>query len=109
MDEWIRECGARDMGEIEELDDGVYQLHYDFLDHNIGVVVGGESVFLVDTRASHRQARELRKDIGRITTLPVEWVVNSHWHWDHTWGELGVQGRRDLGARRVPETSGGPW
>ena len=74
------------MGEIEELDDGVYQLHYDFLDHNIGVVVGGESVLLIDTRASHRQARELKKDVGRITTLPVEWVVNSHFHWDHTWG-----------------------
>ena len=74
------------MAEIEELDDGVYKLHYDFLDHNIGVVVGGESVLVVDTRATHRQARELRKDIGRITKLPVEWAVNSHWHWDHTWG-----------------------
>ena len=74
------------MGEIEELDDGVYQLHYDFLDHNIGVVVGGESVLLVDTRATHRQARELKRDIGRITKLPVEWAVNSHWHWDHSWG-----------------------
>lgn len=74
------------MGEIEELDDDVYQIHYDFLDHNIGVVVGGESVLLIDTRASHRQARELKQDVGRITTLPVEWVVNSHFHWDHTWG-----------------------
>ena len=74
------------MGVIDELDDGVYQLHYDFFDFNVGVVVGGESVLLVDTRASHRQAREVKEDIGRITTLPVEWVVNSHWHWDHTWG-----------------------
>ena len=74
------------MGEIDELDDGVYQIHYDFFDFNVGVVVGGESVLLIDTRATHRQAREVKEDIGRITTLPVEWVVNSHWHWDHTWG-----------------------
>lgn len=74
------------MGEIEEFDDGVYGLHYEFFDLNVGVVVGGESVLVVDTRASHRQAREIRDDVGRITALPVEWVVNTHYHWDHTWG-----------------------
>ena len=37
-------------------------------------------------RASHDQARELIKDLTVLTDLPVRWVVNTHYHWDHCWG-----------------------
>jgi glyoxylase-like metal-dependent hydrolase (beta-lactamase superfamily II) len=28
----------------------------------------------------------LRTEIAGLTKLPVRWVVNTHWHWDHTFG-----------------------
>jgi len=71
---------------FDELADGVYRRHYGFLALNVGVVVGDDAVLVVDTRASHREADELIAELRRLTSLPVRWVVNTHWHWDHTFG-----------------------
>jgi len=65
---------------------GVFSKRYPSLDLNIGVVLCGDGALVVDTRAHHRQARELLDDLGRITPHPVRWVVNTHHHWDHTFG-----------------------
>ena len=74
------------MSAFQELGDGVFRRRYESLDLNIGVILGEEAVLLVDTRASHRQADELREELETLTSLPVGWVVNTHFHWDHTWG-----------------------
>ena len=74
------------MSVFDELGDGVYRRRYESLDLNIGVVIGTSAVLLVDSRASHRQADELRQELQTLTSLPVGWVVNTHFHWDHTWG-----------------------
>ncbi len=71
---------------FDELADGVYRRRYGFLDLNVGVVVGDDGVLVVDTRASHLEADELIAELGALTSLPVRWVVNTHWHWDHTFG-----------------------
>jgi glyoxylase-like metal-dependent hydrolase (beta-lactamase superfamily II) len=74
------------MSVFDELGDGVYRRRYESLDLNIGVVIGAEAILLVDSRASHRQADQLRDELRTLTDLPVGWVVNTHFHWDHTWG-----------------------
>ena len=74
------------MSVFQELGDGVLRRRYEFLDLNIGVVIGEEAVLLVDSRASHRQADRLRDELVTLTDLPVGWVINTHFHWDHTWG-----------------------
>lgn len=71
---------------FDELGEGVFRRRYESLDLNIGVVIGSDGVLLVDSRASQRQAVELSEELPRITDLPVRWVVNTHWHWDHTFG-----------------------
>lgn len=71
---------------FEELGDGVFRRRYESLDLNIGVVIGAEALLLVDSRASHPQADQLRDELSRLTSLPIGWVVNTHFHWDHTWG-----------------------
>lgn len=71
---------------FDEVGDGVFRRRYESLDLNVGVVIGEDGVMLVDTRASHRQAKELAEELPSITDLPVRWVVNTHWHWDHTFG-----------------------
>ena len=55
-------------------------------DQNIGVVLGRDGMVVIDTRASHRLADELRAEIRELSQLPIAAVVNTHHHWDHTFG-----------------------
>ncbi|MGH8871614.1 MAG: MBL fold metallo-hydrolase [Acidimicrobiia bacterium] len=71
---------------FDELANGVFRRRYESLDLNIGVVVGDQGVIVVDTRASHVEADELRDELRALTPLPVRWVIDTHWHWDHTFG-----------------------
>ena len=74
------------MSVFDEIGDGVFRRRYESLDLNIGVVIGAEAVLLVDSRANHRQADQLSDELRTLTELPIGWVVNTHFHWDHTWG-----------------------
>lgn len=71
---------------FEELANGVFRRRYESLDLNVGVVLGEQGILVIDTRASHVEADELREELRTLTTLPVRWVVDTHWHWDHTFG-----------------------
>lgn len=69
-----------------EIGDRVFTRHFDFLDQQIGVVLGGDDVLVVDTRASPAHARVIVDELRELTPNPVSIVVDSHWHWDHTFG-----------------------
>ncbi|MGD9702401.1 MAG: MBL fold metallo-hydrolase [Acidimicrobiia bacterium] len=69
----------------DEVGDGCFRRRYQSFDLNIGVVRGSDALLVVDTRADLRQADELLDDL-RTFGRPVRWVVNSHWHFDHTFG-----------------------
>jgi glyoxylase-like metal-dependent hydrolase (beta-lactamase superfamily II) len=71
---------------FDQLADGVYRRRYESLDLNVGVVLGEQGVLIIDTRASHVEADELRDELLTLSSLPVRWVVDTHWHWDHTFG-----------------------
>lgn len=88
---------------FDELGDGVFRRRYQSLDLNVGVVVGEDGVLIVDTRASHAQADQLKKELEALTTLPVRWVVNTHWHWDHTFGNSRFTGAEIWGHERCRE------
>ena len=82
---------------FDELGDGVFRRRYESLDLNIGVVIGGDGVLVIDTRASHGQARQLIDELTALTPLAVRWVINTHWHWDHTFGNAMFPDARVLG------------
>lgn len=71
---------------FEEIGDGVFRRRYAALDQNIGLVVGGDGALILDTRSLPKHAHELAADVAAVTSQPVRWVVNSHWHWDHVLG-----------------------
>jgi glyoxylase-like metal-dependent hydrolase (beta-lactamase superfamily II) len=58
---------------------------YEALDQTIGVVGGASGLVLIDTRASHRLADELRDELQALPGAVVA-VVNTHGHWDHVFG-----------------------
>ncbi len=74
-----------DVSAWQEVADRVFVRRYDFLDQSIGAVVGAGGAVVVDTRATHRQADELLADFRSLTRAPIS-VVNTHHHWDHTFG-----------------------
>ena len=53
---------------------------------NAGFVVGSDAVLVVDTFATTAAAEELAATIHRLTPLPIRWVVNTHYHYDHLGG-----------------------
>lgn len=87
----------------DELDDRVFCRRYPALVLNVGVVVGEESVLVVDSRANHVEADELRRELRMLTDLPVRWVVNTHFHWDHAWGNARFPEAVLIGHRRCRE------
>jgi glyoxylase-like metal-dependent hydrolase (beta-lactamase superfamily II) len=74
------------MSAWEELGDRTWVRRYPEYDVNVGLVVGSEGALVVDTRADLEQGQQLLADIREVTELPVRWVVNTHAHFDHVFG-----------------------
>ena len=53
---------------------------------NGGFVIGDHGVAVIDSFASATAARELLVEIRRRTTLPIKYVINTHYHGDHVGG-----------------------
>ena len=86
-----------------EVGDRVFTCHFDFLDQQIGVVLGGHDVLLVDTRASPAHAREIVDELRTLTPHPVSIVVDTHWHWDHSFGNSAFRPASIWGHVRAAE------
>ena len=53
---------------------------------NSGVIVGPDAVLVIDATYFPSRARADIALIRTITGKPVRWLVNTHWHGDHTHG-----------------------
>ena len=76
---------------------------------NSAVVVNGDDVLIVDSHISPESARVMLKEIKTITDKPVRFLVNTHFHFDHTNGNQvfgpPVVARSRTGSRRTAESS----
>lgn len=80
---------------MTEVAEGVYVhagKHGDFDEHyegdmaNIGFVVGTDSVAVIDTGGSYKVGSALRETVKSVTDLPIRYVINTHIHPDHIFG-----------------------
>jgi cyclase len=53
---------------------------------NAGFVVGEDAVAVIDTFVDVAPAQQLMAEIRKVTNLPVRFVINTHYHLDHTGG-----------------------
>lgn len=83
---------------------------------NMGLSVGEDAVFLVDDQYAP-MAPKIKAAIAALTNKPVQFVLNTHFHFDHTGGNeaLGKEGalivahdnvRRRLSAEQVISFAG---
>ncbi len=87
-------AAASGAGEIEEKDiplkvtevaPGLY-FQYHHQESNSAFLVTNDGVLVIDTRQHPKRAEELVTTIRKITDKPIRWVVNTHAHGDHYFG-----------------------
>lgn len=80
---------------IERLGNGIYVHHGAHLDIdtgyqgdicNISFIIGSKGVAVIDTGGSLKVGNELRDAIRKETPLPILYVINTHVHPDHIFG-----------------------
>lgn len=87
---------------VTEVADGTFVLNYRYLNQNIGLIVGRDAAAVIDTRSSGGQAREILDDVGRLTKLPVQVVIDTHGHSDHAFGNVIFRPAAIWGQARCP-------
>src|SRR5436309_12026224 len=59
-------------------------------------IIGDRDVLVVDTGTTPAAARAFIEDLKALTTKPVRYVVNTHFHYDHTDGNQVYAGKADI-------------
>ena len=84
---------------FEKIADGVYYATATgsmVTGSNNVAIIGDRDVLVVDTGTTPAAARAFIQDLKRLTPKPVRFVVNTHFHYDHTDGNQAYAGKADI-------------
>ncbi|WP_426733915.1 MBL fold metallo-hydrolase [Glutamicibacter sp. 2E12] len=91
-------------GPWKHVAEGVFQRRYEPLDITVGAVLGGQGVAIIDTRNNAPEAQEILDEATTQFGLPIVAVINTHAHYDHTFGNqlFAQRGIPIYGHHRIP-------
>lgn len=69
---------------------------------NAGIIIGRDGIVVIDTLVSSKEAKRFIKDIRAISKKPIKYVINTHYHLDHTFGNADF---KRLGAVIISHTN----
>jgi cyclase len=84
---------------LEQLADGVYAaIHIDggAAIGNAGIVDLGDRTLIYDAFIAPQAAEDLRTAAEALTGRPIDAVIDSHWHYDHIWGNQVFSASTDI-------------
>ena len=81
--------------ELVKIKDNYYVIMPYGIAGNIGVYVGREQIILIDDQWSILSSR-IKEILKMITDNPVKYIVNTHFHYDHT------NGNKSFGKENIP-------
>jgi glyoxylase-like metal-dependent hydrolase (beta-lactamase superfamily II) len=70
----------------QEVGDRVFSRRYRFMHQQIGVILTDAGPVVIDTRSTVGHAREILADLAELSRLPVAAVIDTHHHFDHSFG-----------------------
>jgi cyclase len=76
---------------IQEVSDGIFayiQLDGSWFLNNAGCVVGSKAATVIDTTGTEARARAFHAAVRGVTLKPVNTLINTHSHGDHTHGNF---------------------
>jgi cyclase len=76
---------------IEEVSDGIFayiQLDGSWFLNNAGCIRGKRSATAIDSTGTESRARAFHAAVRKVTSNPVNMLVNTHHHGDHTYGNF---------------------
>jgi glyoxylase-like metal-dependent hydrolase (beta-lactamase superfamily II) len=94
---------------IKKIGDGVYAAisgDGSKAGSNASFIVGTNGVAVVDTFIAAEPAKELLAEVRKVTNLPIRYVINTHYHLDHTGGNAVFA---DAGATIVAHRNVRAW
>ena len=71
----------------ERVSDNVYSFQSDvYAQVTAGAIIGPNWAVVIDTLATPEESLDIRDFIEQELDVPVRYVINTHYHADHTWG-----------------------
>jgi cyclase len=84
---WAGGALAQDFSKVEikttRLSDTTYMM--EGAGGNLGLSIGADAVFLIDDQFAPL-SEKIAAAIAKLTAKPVRFILNTHWHFDHTGG-----------------------
>lgn len=73
--------------QIERISEHVYWFQSEvYAQVTAGVIVGSQWAVVIDTLAIPEETLELRRFVEEELNIPVRYIINTHHHADHSWG-----------------------